>query len=57
MKTLSDAQRTVVTLYYLADRSVDEVAETLGMPVNTVKTHLARARATLRAGWEKEERE
>jgi len=56
METLSEAQRAVVTLYYLADRSVDEVATTLGMPVNTVKTHLARARAALRAGWEQEER-
>jgi RNA polymerase sigma-70 factor, ECF subfamily len=56
MATLSDAQRAVVTLYYLADRSVDEVATTLGMPVNTVKTHLSRARTALRAGWEAEER-
>lgn len=55
MATLTDAQRAVVTLYYLADRSVDEVARTLGMPLNTVKTHLSRARAALRAGWEREE--
>jgi RNA polymerase sigma-70 factor (ECF subfamily) len=55
MATLTDAQRAVVTLYYLADRSVDEVAGTLGMPVNTVKTHLSRARAAMRAGWEREE--
>ncbi len=52
--TLGDAPRAVVTLYYLADRSVDEVARTLGMPVNTVKTHLSRARAAMRARWDEE---
>ncbi|MFI5370962.1 MAG: RNA polymerase sigma factor [Candidatus Eisenbacteria bacterium] len=55
MATLSAAQRTVVTLYYLADRSVDEVAAVLGMPPNTVKTHLARARAAMRAVWDEAE--
>ncbi len=48
---LPPAQRAAVTLYYLEDRSVEQVAETLGMPENTVKTHLSRARATLRAAW------
>jgi RNA polymerase sigma-70 factor (ECF subfamily) len=48
---LPDAQRLVVTLYYLQDRSVEEVARTLRMPENTVKTHLSRARAALRAAW------
>jgi len=55
MGALTEAQRAVVTLYYLADRSVDEVAGTLGMPVNTVKTHLSRARAALRIAWNQEE--
>ncbi|HEY6865784.1 MAG TPA: RNA polymerase sigma factor [Candidatus Eisenbacteria bacterium] len=45
------AQRAAVTLYYLQDRSVEQVAETLEMPENTVKTHLSRARAALRAAW------
>lgn len=48
---LSPAQRAAVTLYYLQDCSVEQVAETLGMPENTVKTHLNRARAALRAAW------
>ncbi|HEU5467667.1 MAG TPA: sigma-70 family RNA polymerase sigma factor [Steroidobacteraceae bacterium] len=46
---LPDKQRQAVTLYYLDERTVDEVAEMLGLPVNTVKTHLHRARASLRA--------
>lgn len=44
---LPDRQRAVVTLYYLEDKSVDEVASLLGMPEGTVKTLLHRARARL----------
>jgi len=48
---LPPAQRAAVTLYYLQDRSVEQVAAALAMPENTVKTHLSRARAALRAAW------
>ena len=51
MERLTMAQRAVVTLYYYQDRSVEDVARLLGMPENTVKTHLSRARAALRKGW------
>ena len=53
---LSEVPRTVVTLYYYHDRSVEEVAKTLHMPENTVKTHLSRARAALRSAWMSEDR-
>ncbi len=46
---LPEKQRQAVTLYYLEERSCEEVAEMLAMPVNTVKTHLHRARAKLAA--------
>jgi RNA polymerase sigma-70 factor (ECF subfamily) len=52
---LPEVPRTVVTLYYYHDRSVDEVAEILNMPANTVKTHLRRARISLHAAWTREE--
>jgi RNA polymerase sigma-70 factor, ECF subfamily len=52
---LPDLQRAVVALYYYEDRSVDRVAETLELPIGTVKTHLHRARATLRRMWTREE--
>ena len=51
MERLTLAQRAVVTLYYYQDRSVEDVARLLGMPENTVKTHLNRARGALRKGW------
>lgn len=40
-------QRLVVVLHHLADRTVDEVAAELHLPVGTVKSRLARPRATL----------
>ncbi len=44
---LPGPQRQAVVLYYQDERPVEEVAAMLGMPVNTVKTHLHRARARL----------
>ncbi len=52
--TLSPAQRSAVTMFYYEGRSVEQVAELLNMPENTVKTHLSRARAVLRAAWSNE---
>ncbi|HEU4515814.1 MAG TPA: RNA polymerase sigma factor [Steroidobacteraceae bacterium] len=49
VEALPEKQRQAVTLYYLDERPVDEVAEMMGIPVNTVKTHLHRARASLAA--------
>ncbi|MBX3703713.1 MAG: sigma-70 family RNA polymerase sigma factor [Steroidobacteraceae bacterium] len=46
---LPDRQRQAVILYYQDERSVDEVAAMMGIPVNTVKTQLHRARAALAA--------
>lgn len=57
LDTLSELSRAVVTLYYYEDRSVSDVVAALGIPEGTVKTHLFRARAALREGWLREERE
>jgi len=38
-------------MFYYEGRSVEQVSTLLGMPENTVKTHLLRARAALRAAW------
>jgi RNA polymerase sigma-70 factor (ECF subfamily) len=48
---LPPGQRAAVTLYYLEDRAVEQVAMILGVPEGTVKTHLSRARAALRKAW------
>lgn len=48
---LTPAQRAAVTLFYHEDHSVERTAEILQLPVNTVKTHLRRAREALRTGW------
>ncbi len=39
--------RQVVALFYMQEKSYDEVAEMLGLPVGTVKTYLFRARKSL----------
>jgi len=45
---LAVRQREVATMYYLDDRSVDDIAETLGLSVGTVKSQLSDARQRLR---------
>lgn len=45
--------REAVTLFYLQELSLDEVAEVLAVPVGTVKSRLFRARRLLRRGLEK----
>ena len=52
---LPERARAAVVLYYYEDRSVAEVARTLGVPEGTVKTLLSRARVTLREAWTREE--
>ena len=46
--TLSENARLVLILRYQEDLEPTEIAETLGMPLNTVKSHLKRSLATLR---------
>jgi RNA polymerase sigma-70 factor (ECF subfamily) len=49
IEALPEKQRQAITLYYLDERPVEEVADMMGLPANTVKTHLHRARAGLAA--------
>jgi RNA polymerase sigma-70 factor (ECF subfamily) len=44
---LPDAIRRVVCLFYFEEQSVAQVADLLGLPEGTIKTHLFRARARL----------
>ncbi len=47
LEQLPELYRRVVVLFYLQDRSVDEVGELLGMPSGTVKALLHRGRKRL----------
>lgn len=49
LRALPDNQRETLALHYLADLPVADVAETLGVPVGTVKARLSRGRAALAA--------
>lgn len=49
LEALPPVEREVLTLFYLQDLSLAELAETLGVPVGTVKSRLFRARRMLRA--------
>ena len=46
---LSERQRNVFLLRFLDELELSEIANITGLPVSTVKTHLYRARATIRA--------
>jgi RNA polymerase sigma-70 factor (ECF subfamily) len=45
---LPERQRTAVALFYIGDRSISEVAETMGVHEGTVKATLHKARSELR---------
>lgn len=45
--TLSTHQADAITLYYLKDFQYTEVAEIMDIPINTVKSHIRRAKANL----------
>jgi RNA polymerase sigma-70 factor (ECF subfamily) len=47
LSRLPGVQRQVVTLFYMQERSVSEVAGMLDLPEGTVKSHLHRARRAL----------
>lgn len=47
LRKLPAGQREVIALHYLADLTVEQVADTLGLPTGTVKARLSRGRAAL----------
>lgn len=47
LRSLPVAQREALALHYLADLPVHEVAQTLDVPIGTVKARLSRGRAAL----------
>ncbi len=46
---LGDGERAAIAACYYADLTHEEAAEAIGIPLGTVKTHILRAKAKLRA--------
>jgi RNA polymerase sigma-70 factor, ECF subfamily len=44
---LPPAQRLALTLHYFEDQRYEDVAETMGLPLNTVKSHIRRGKERL----------
>jgi len=54
VEELPEKLRQVVSLFYMEEKSYEEVSRLLGIPMGTVKTHLHRARKELALRWRKE---
>ena len=52
---ISLPHREILTLFFLQDLSLEEIADVLGIPFGTVKSRLHYARRALKAVLEKEE--
>jgi len=50
LQRLSGVERSVLVLYHQEERSYEQIAEALGMPIGTIRTHLHRGRKKLREG-------
>jgi len=48
LQELSDVERTVLVLYHQEERSYEQIASALNMPIGTIRTHLHRGRKKLR---------
>lgn len=48
LQGLSQIERTVLVLYHQEERSYEQIAAALGMPIGTIRTHLHRGRKKLR---------
>lgn len=55
LQELSPVERTILVLYHQEERSYEQIAHTLEMPIGTVRTHLHRGRKKLRAGLERQQ--
>jgi len=55
LQHLSDVERTVLVLYHQEERSYEQIADALKMPMGTVRTHLHRGRKKLRESIQQEQ--
>jgi len=52
LQRLSQVERAVLVLYHQEERTYEQIAAALGLPIGTVRTHLHRGRKKLRQGIE-----
>jgi RNA polymerase sigma-70 factor (ECF subfamily) len=62
LRELPEEYRSVLNLYYLGDKTYEDIAALTGLPLNTVRTRLRRAKQRLaeaaqKCGWDFEERQ
>ena len=50
LQCLSQIERNILVLYHQEERSYEQIAAALGMPIGTIRTHLHRGRKKLREG-------
>jgi RNA polymerase sigma factor (sigma-70 family) len=50
LQRLSQVERAVLVLYHQEERTYEQIALALGLPIGTVRTHLHRGRKKLREG-------
>ena len=47
LKKIPQAQQNIIRLYFFDELSYEEISRTLGIPINTVRTNLRRAKNAL----------
>jgi RNA polymerase sigma-70 factor (ECF subfamily) len=47
LAVLTDSERTVMLLFYIEDKAIDDISKITGMPMGTVKSHIHRGKKKL----------
>ncbi len=55
LQLLNPVEKTILVLYHQEELSYEQIAQTLQLPIGTVRTHLHRGRKKLREGLQREQ--
>ncbi len=56
LQELSPVERTILVLYHQTECSYEQIAQSLKLPIGTVRTHLHRGRQKLREGLQRQQK-